>query len=150
MQSSQRMSSSIIAASILAFSASLASGHITLLTPNGGESFTAGSTVSIEWQIDIRHNQQNWDLWFSTESSSGEWVEIVLDLDPGATNAGSIHSFEWVVPDIFAEDVWVRARMDNTGIDYFDVSNGSFSIVPAPGSVSFLAVASIAATRRRR
>ncbi len=141
--------------SVLALSATLAmiagsaSAHITLLNPNGGETLTFGDLFSMEWRIDIAHNQQNWDLWYSTEGPTGGWVEIAMDLAPGATNPGSIHSFDWTIPEVLADEVWVRVRMDNAGTDYFDVSNASFSIVPAPGMLSFLAIAPIAGLRRR-
>jgi hypothetical protein len=127
-----------------------AAGHITLLDPNGGEEILAGSSFSMSWRIDIRHNQQNWDIWYSTTGPDSDWIEVAVDLDPGATNAGSIHNFDWTVPDILAENVWVRVRMDNVGTDYFDVSNSSFAIVPGPGVVSLLAVGSLAGIRRRR
>jgi len=108
-----------------------ASAHITLLNPNGGEMLTVGSTFTIEWTINIAHNQQNWDIWYSTEGPTSGFVEIAMNQAPGATNAGSNHTYEWTVPDVVANQVWVRVRMDNAGTDYFDVSNASFSIVPA-------------------
>ncbi len=123
--------------------------HVTLNSPNGGEVFDFNSPIVIEWEIDIPHNQQNWDLWYSTESSGGDWVEIMMDLAPGDTASGSVHSFEWTVPGVIADDVWVRVRMDNAGTDYYDVSNASFSIVPAPGVLSLSLVAPMLSMRRR-
>ncbi|MBL4592153.1 MAG: hypothetical protein JKY96_09365 [Phycisphaerales bacterium] len=133
----------------LAFLASTTSAHITVLEPNSGGVYNSGEFLTIQWGIDIRHNQQNWDIWYSTESSTGSWIELAMDLEPGNTSVNSIHTYDWLLPDINAEDVWIRVRMDNAGTDYFDVSNASFSIVPAPGPVSFFAIASVMGLRRR-
>ncbi len=138
------------AASVLAITACSASAHITLNTPNGGEVFDSNSPITIEWEIDIAHNQQNWDIWYSTESAGGAWIEIIMDLAPGSTSSGSVHSFEWSLPGIVADDVWIRVRMDNAGTDYFDVSNQSFSIVPAPGILTAFALTPLLGVRRRR
>lgn len=138
-----------IAAAGLAVLAGSASAHITLLNPNGGETLSSGDVFTIEWRIDIDHNQQNWDLWFSTQSPTGAWTEIVMDIAPGATNAGSIHTYDWVVPDVVAIDAWVRVRMDNAGTDYYDVSDNAFTIVPAPGVLSIFVIAPLLGTRRR-
>jgi len=118
--------------------------------PSGGESVSFGSVLTIEWRIDIPHNQDNWDLWYSTESREGEWIEIAMDLDPGSLSFMSIHTYEWAVPDVLADNVWVRVRMDNPDFDYYDVSNGSFSIVPAPGSLTAFGLVSMIAVCRRR
>ena len=135
---------------VLCIGAGTASAHITLLTPNGGETLAFNDIFSMEWRIDISHNQQNWDIWYSTEGPSSGWVEIAMNLDPGATNPGSIHSFDWTVPEVLADEVWVRVRMDNAGTDYFDVSNSSFAIIPAPGALSIFVMASAVGLRRRR
>lgn len=137
------------AVAVLVASTSCVQGHITINSPNGGEVFQYDATIVIEWEIDIAHNQQNWDLWYSTDSASGDWNSIVMDLAPGSPTTGSIHTFEWTSPSLLAEDVWVRVRMDNSGTDYFDVSNSSFAIVPAPGVLSALAAVSLMGVRRR-
>jgi hypothetical protein len=105
--------------------------HLTLNQPNGGETFTVGSTATIEWEIDISHNTQNWDLWYRN-SPTGPWISIVFDLPAGATTVGSIHTYNWVVPADISSQVRVRARMDNTGTDYFDISDADLAIVGEP------------------
>ncbi len=139
-----------IAAGAVAAGASLASAHVAVNSPNGGETFLAGQPIELEWRIVIEHNLQNWDLWYSTESNSGSWIEIAMDVAAGDSSAGSIHSFTWTAPDINDDSVWFRVRMDNTGTDYTDVSNGSFAIIPAPGAVALLGLAGFAGLRRRR
>jgi len=46
----------------------------------------------------------------------------------GDTAAGSLHSFTWTVPDDPSTTVRVRVRQDNTGTDYFDVSDADLAI----------------------
>lgn len=134
----------------IGFAAATTHAHISLSSPNGGEELTIGSVFTIEWSILIKHSQQNWDLWYSTESNSGDWISIAIDLPPGDFAAGSVHSFEWTVPDVLDDTVWVRVRMDNSGTDYFDVSASSFAIVPAPAPALAIALGGFAALTRRR
>lgn len=113
-------------------------GHVGLDSPNGGEVVLTGSTLIIEWTTLIGHDQENWDLWYSTESSSGPWLDIAIDLPVGDFNSGSHHEFAWNAPLDAAATVWVRVRQDNETIDYYDTSDKPFSVVaPAcPGDVT--------------
>jgi hypothetical protein len=114
-----------------------AQAHVLLHEPNGGEQLEVGSTFTITWEILATHFLMDWDLWYSTESSTGPWVTIVMNEVPGSPAVGSIHTYEWTIPDVVDDSVWVRVKMDNIGdTDYYDVSDLSFSIVPpaAPGS----------------
>jgi len=117
-----------IAAAGLAFIPSTASAHVTLLSPNGGESYAAGSIVTIEWQLQIPHDQENWDLLYSTVSEPFEWIPIELDLPADNQNPGAFYSYEWTVPDIVAENAWIRVRQDNLSGEYDDISQMSFEI----------------------
>lgn len=102
--------------------------HTDILLPNGGEVLVPGSMYTIEWTIVIAHNQNNWDLWYSTEGSGGPWIPIATDLPPGSATVGSVHSYDWTVPDAPSDNVFVRVRMDNTGTDYFGVSDDALFI----------------------
>ncbi len=95
----------------LALFAGAAGAHVTLQAPNGGEVLPGGSTFTVQWTIDISHNLQNWDLWYSTTGASGPWIPIAVDLAPGSGAVGSAHSFDWVVPDTPSAQVRVRVRM---------------------------------------
>ncbi len=139
-----------IAVAVVAAGSSIAAAHVAVNSPNGGETFLAGQSIELEWRVVIQHNLQNWDLWYSTESNAGDWIEIAMDVAPGDSSAGSIHTFTWTAPDINDDTVWFRVRMDNSGTDYTDVSNGSFAIIPAPGAASLFALAGFAGIRRRR
>ncbi len=122
----------VVAAAAALVMANPARAHITLDLPNGGEEFEVGSIYTIRWHINIQHNQLNWDLWYSTTGSNGPWTVIAMNLPPGSFGAGSVHTYDWTVPNDPDDSVWVRVKMDNSGTDYYDVSNAPFSIVPAP------------------
>ena len=53
-----------------------------------------------------------------------------MDLPPGSTAVGSVHEYVWTIPDDPSNKVRVRVRMDNAGMDYYDVSDSKLSIVP--------------------
>lgn len=116
-----------LAAVLLASTTSRA--HVTLDSPNGGETLDVGSLFSIEWHPTVQHDPANWDLWYSTTSSNGPWEVISENLPVGDPSVGSQHLYDWLVPDLGNTDAWVRVRQDNSGQDYFDVSDASFSIV---------------------
>lgn len=102
--------------------------HVKLDNPNGGERLQIGSVFTIRWHIQINHNLQNWDLWYSTTGANGPWIPIVMDLPASA------RSYQWnvqTVPAKFSSRVRVRVRMDNSGQDYEDISDGDLTIVPS-------------------
>ena len=123
----------VIAAAATLLTANSARAHPIIDFPNGGEKLEVGSTYTIQWHISIAHDLLNWDLWYSTTGQFGPWIAIAMNLPPGDGGVGSIHTYDWTVPDDPDDSVWVRVRMDNAGTDYYDVSNAPFSIVPAPG-----------------
>ena len=105
--------------------------HVAYDSPNGGQGFTEGDTITIEWHVQVQHSTQNWDLWYSTSTSSGPWIDLAVDLPPGDITAGAPHSYDWTIPaEAVSDQVWVRVRQDNNGTDYFDQSDDSFTILP--------------------
>ncbi len=127
--------SAVVFVGALCLASVQARGHVILDAPNGGEVLEAGSVFTIEWHIHIVHNQLNWDLWYSTTGAAGPWVSIAQDLPPGSTAEGSVHTYDWTVPDDPSSQVRIRVRMDNSGTDYEDISNGDLTIetdVPIP------------------
>ena len=105
--------------------------HVQLDSPNGGEALMANSIFTIEWHPTIAHDTLNWDLWYSTQSAQGPWLDIALDLPPGDISTGSKHTFDWLVPNVIAQHAWIRVQQDNMGQDYSDVNNNSFAIIAA-------------------
>lgn len=107
-------------------------GHVLLDEPNGGEVLQAGTVFTITWHVDVEHNTQNWDLWYSTTGEDGPWISIVEDLPAGDTSTYAVHTFEWTVPDDASTQVRVRVRQDNAGKNYYDISNDDLIIEAAP------------------
>jgi hypothetical protein len=85
------------------------------------------SVFTITWHVVIAHDLQNWDLWYSTDSGTN-WIPIEMDLPPGNPDAGSVHTYDWTVPDTPSDQARVRVRMDNSGTDYYDGSKADFTI----------------------
>ena len=103
-------------------------GHVALDNPNGDEVLEVGSVFTITWHVVIAHDLQNWDLWYSTDSGTN-WTPIAMDLPAGNPDAGSVHTYDWTVPDILSDHARVRVRMDNSGTDYYDESKADLTIV---------------------
>lgn len=117
---------------VIACGASAADGHISLLAPNGGEVLTSGTTATISWEILIQHNTENWDVYYSVSGPDGPWELITEDLERGEVAAGTIHSFDWTVPELDSDEVRIRVVQDNDGMDWDDVSDENLSISPPP------------------
>lgn len=108
--------------------------HISVLAPNGGEVFTVGEQVTIQWTVLVTHNTQNWDIFYSTTGAS-PWTEFHMDITPtGSTAAGSNHSYTaTIIPEQVSSTMRFRVRMDNaTGTDYYDKSDADFTVLPGP------------------
>lgn len=118
-----------------------ASAHVTLLAPSGGEVLTVGETTTVRWRISIQHQLQNWDLHYSVTGANGPWTVIALDLPAGSPAAGSIHTYDWVVPDDVSNQVRVRVRMDNAGANYLGASGSNLSIVPCASPTTYCSTA---------
>ncbi len=103
-----------------------ASAHVVLDLPNGGEVLQAGTTYTVEWHVLIEHDLQNWDLWYSFDG--GVFTPIATDLPAGDPTAGSIHTFEWTVPNTPTAQGVIRVQQDNSAQDYTDESNAVFTI----------------------
>jgi Multicopper oxidase len=101
-----------------------ARAHVAVDYPAGGETFTAGQTVNIQWQILISHNTLNWDLFFSSDGGTN-WDTIQMDVPPGEL------SYQWTVPAIATTQGRVLVVMDNSGTDYQSASP-NFTIESSP------------------
>ena len=109
---------------------SVSRAHVALDSPTGGDTLIAGATFTIEWHPVVQHDTIDWDLWYSTASSSGPWEPIQLDLPLGNPAEGTPHFFAWTVPDIIDSTAWVRVRQDNNfDPNYYDTNDNAFSIL---------------------
>lgn len=98
--------------------------HVSLDYPSGGETLVSGDSITIQWQIVIAHNQENWDLYFSPDGGV-QWEELQMDLPTSQL------SYQWTVPEVVTQEARIRIHMDNTGTDYDDTS-GDFAIQLTP------------------
>jgi hypothetical protein len=102
--------------------------HIQIHSPNGGETLDVGSVFTIEWEVLIEHATENWDIWYSTTGPTGPWIEVAMDLPTGDPTAGSIHTYDWTIPEDISDQARVRVRQDNLGMKAVDISDKDFSI----------------------
>ena len=61
--------------------------HVKLNNPTGGEFFSPGDTVNIQWQELATHATENFDLFFSPDGGV-TWDVILLNIDPVAFRCG--------------------------------------------------------------
>ncbi|MEE9393523.1 MAG: hypothetical protein V3W41_13565 [Planctomycetota bacterium] len=111
--------------------------HTILSLPNGGESFTPGQVVEIQWVNVVNHNTAGWDLEYSLNGSAGPWLPIAIGLPTGMLFAGSSHDYSWTVPLMNSDSVRVRVTQVNSGTNYTDFSNSNFGVGDTLGSDVF-------------
>ncbi|MFC1693428.1 right-handed parallel beta-helix repeat-containing protein, partial [Candidatus Latescibacterota bacterium] len=90
---------------------------ITLISPNGGENWTVGTTKNISW---TSSNVSNIKIEYSTNSGSS-WTTIIASI------AASAGSYSWTVPTEASTTCLVRIT-DISDITVTDQSNSTFII----------------------
>ncbi|MFO7990705.1 MAG: Ser-Thr-rich GPI-anchored membrane family protein [Thermoplasmata archaeon] len=113
---------------------------ITILTPNGGESWEAGTNHDITWDADPGDYQQGYsiDLEYSTDNGA-TYTDIVENIEDTG-------SYTWTVPDDTSDQCLVRGTAsgtNNTFNDYAqttDTSDDVFEIYNFPDAPSGLTV----------
>jgi hypothetical protein len=123
---------SVVVGAALALTARPARAHIMVDEPGNLEEREVGSVCTITWHILAPHDTLNWDLSYSVEGSLGPWITIADDVPVGDPSAQSVHTYDWIVPDVDAPFVFVRVIQDNdTWDDFSDYDDFPFFIVPA-------------------
>jgi len=92
--------------------------ELDLLSPNGGETLTAGNTVDIKWSTLVPGGYIH--LYYSTDGGS-TWGTI----KEGLSNNGS---YQWKVPNDASTKTVVEARWDYDGATCMDQSDKYFTI----------------------
>ena len=95
--------------------------HVGLDFPQGGETFEANSTITIQWHIIIDHGPCNWDLYFSSDGGS-TWSSVALDLPKEQLTS------DWLVPQIATQQGEIRVVQDNQNGSPYDDYSGVFTI----------------------
>jgi hypothetical protein len=98
---------------------------VQVLTPNGGESFPAGSMSTIQWNVSDNVGVDSVNVDVSFNGAAGPWLRIVHGVS--GTNSAT-----WMVPDRGSDSALVRV----TGFDHAlnqsaDASNNLFQVVPS-------------------
>ncbi len=105
---------------------------VTVLSPNGGESWLVYSNQTISWTASDNIGVTSIDIYYSASGSDGPYVLI----STGETNDGS---YDWNVPPTPTEDAWVKViaydPSSNTGED---ISNAAFTIYSNPSDCSYI------------
>ena len=96
------------------------SAHVDLDYPSGGEVFSAGGTVIIQWTEAVPHDTENWDLFYSSDGGT-TWDTVMIDVPYAFLN------HNWSVPSKSTNQGMIRVRQDNPGRDY-ESTSGAFSI----------------------
>lgn len=110
---------------------SSAFGHVQLLAPTGSDALVVGSTYEVSLEITVSHDTENLDLYYSIDTQKGPWIPIAIDLPLGDNSQNSIHTYDWVIPNMLSDIVWVRIVMDNVSGDYDDTNDQACSIIEA-------------------
>ncbi|MFV2014497.1 MAG: PQQ-binding-like beta-propeller repeat protein, partial [Candidatus Heimdallarchaeota archaeon] len=93
-------------------------GDLTVLSPNGGETFNVGETEAIQWSSS---NISNVKIDYSTDDGS-TWLNIVASIPAGSG------SYNWLVPNTPSQLCKVKIS-DAANPSLYDVSNSNFTIV---------------------
>ncbi len=119
-------------ATLLALSAP-ALAHNDLLYPVGGETVQVGEQMTIEWSILISHPLASWDILYSVNGAQGPFIPIALGLPPGDMATGSIHTYDWIVPDIPTANARIQVIMNGVSGMWQSTSAADFTIEPSFG-----------------
>jgi len=107
------------------FAMNQSKAHVALIYPNGGETFSPGETITVEWQVLVAHNTLNWDLLFSSDGGN-TWDTIQADIHVDSL------TYQWLVPEIPTTQGRIKIVQDNEGADYFN-SCADFTILSPSG-----------------
>lgn len=98
----------------------------TVLAPNGGESWAAGSVQTIQWSATDNVGVSSVTLSYSTSGPSGPFQTI----SAGEANDGS---YSWTVPNLPSTNVFVKATaFDAASNSGEDLSDAPFTITAPP------------------
>jgi len=96
---------------------------VTVITPNGGETFTAGTTNTVIWSSDIIGNMK------ITLLRNGLHYALISSATPNDGN------FDWIIPAGLAVGSEYQVKIASAAYPLiYDVSDANFSVVPGGGT----------------
>ncbi len=105
------------------FTVDTAPPSVTLNSPNGGESWQAGTSHSITWSASDNIGVSSIDLKYSTDGGSRYTI---------ATGLADSGSYPWIIPENPTTNAKIKVvAWDDVGYSGNDVSNGVFEITPS-------------------
>jgi subtilisin family serine protease len=99
---------------------------VTVLAPNGGESFVEGGMTQITWNASDDIGVVGIDLEYS-DNNGGSWTTIAL----GEANDGT---FDWTIPAVTTTQALVRVTAHDQANATSDVSDAVFNITLLSGT----------------
>jgi hypothetical protein len=112
---------------IAASFADVAPPTVTVLSPNGGESWQTGDAVSISWSAADNAGVDSVDLDWSEAGSDGPWIAVAH----GLANTGS---YDWTAPASSTTEAFVRVIARDAALNAAsDTSDASFTVVNPAG-----------------
>ncbi len=126
--------------SVTATFADVAAPAVTVLAPNGGESWTYGSTQAITWSASDNAAVANVSLEYSLDGTAGPWTSIV-------TGLGNSGTFDWTLPSQASTTALVRVlaldAATNAGADtsdaVFEIKDPSAGVGDGPAVFALFA-----------
>jgi len=93
---------------------------VSVVYPNGGETFAAGDTVTVQW---VSQGIENVHIWYTPDSGI-HWEDIAAGV-PASEGA-----FSWVIPGGLEGNIFYVSVGDEADNNFYDVSDGAFTITP--------------------
>jgi len=119
----------LVASTLVAFSlARPAEAHPQVISPNGGETWTGGTTQTVAWKLLINHGAGIMYVDF-TRDGGITWVAIEEFNFDGST---SLLSVQWLAPNLSSTLCSIRVNYDWLSDSLADQSDGLFTISPSP------------------
>ena len=97
---------------------------IRVITPNGGETWYAGITATVEWSISNTVEAGSYEyIWLSTNEGS-TW-DILITQEPAVLG---ISTCEWIVNSLLSTECLVKVTAEGWAGESYDTSDATFEI----------------------
>ncbi len=106
---------------------SLVRPRVFLVTPNGGQRWTASDTNTIQWQSEYMPPIQSVKLEYSIDNGVN-WLPVVGSLT--SSNKPAVNTYNWIVPNTPTTTAKVRVMINGTTTG--DTSDAVFTIIEQP------------------